>query len=91
MDTHYCLKEKEWGELQSDLRYIKENTCRHIQEGEGVGGWRDRLLVVEQETSTLKKSYWKTCVVAGIIGGLVGNISPEIFNFFVRFVLANGH
>ena len=36
----------------------------------------------------IKKSIPAACLVAGIIGGLVGKLTPEFFNFLIRSVFA---
>jgi len=71
--------------IKNDLTYIKDKVCSHIQEGEEKGGFRDRLIVTEMEVKTikkeiseLKKAEWQRVIVAGLIGGLVGNVSPEL-------------
>jgi len=74
--------------IKTDLKYIREKVCTHIHDGEKEGGFRDRLLLAEQAIDILKKSYWKTCIVAGVIGGLLGKLSPDIINFFVKMVMA---
>lgn len=58
-EHNYCLKEKEWGELSSDIKNIcrtldemRTNSAEHIREGEKVGGYRDRLRVMEVEIKT---------------------------------------
>ena len=58
-EHNYCLKEKEWGELSSDIKNIcrtldeiKDNSAEHIKEGEKVGGYRDRLRELELNVKT---------------------------------------
>lgn len=75
--------------LQTSFDEVKERICNHIDEGEKSGGFRDRLLVIEEAVSVLKKSYWKTAITCGIIGGLLGKVSPDIFNFLVKVAFAH--
>jgi hypothetical protein len=71
------------------LSRIENKICSHIREGETPKtGFRDRLIVLEQTVDTLKKSYWKTALVAGLVGGLLGKLTPEVFNFLIRIALA---
>jgi hypothetical protein len=84
MPEHLCNYEERWGKV---LVWI-ERSIKHIEEGESSGGFRDRVTILEQTVSALKKSYWKTAIVCGLIGGLIGKISPEIFNFLIKTVLA---
>lgn len=72
--------------IKTDIKYIKDKVCNHIREGEERGGFRDRLIILEQEVSVIKKGYWKTAIVSGLIGGLVGNLSPDIITGIARLV-----
>lgn len=79
--------------IKTSLESIKDKVCVHIREGEEKGGFRDRLIVQEQTVETLakeidiiKKGYWKTAIVAGIIGGLVGNLSPDIVSGIAKLI-----
>ena len=54
MDEHNCIKEKEWGILETDIKNIcrtldeiKSNFGTHIKQGEEPGGYRDRLRELE--------------------------------------------
>jgi hypothetical protein len=76
--------------IKADIKYIKESVCRHISEGEKEGGFRDRLLIAEKEISVIKNGYWKACIVSGILGGLLGKLSPDFFNWMVKAVFAGG-
>jgi len=80
--------------IKNDLKYIKNKVCSHIQEGEEKGGFRDRLIVTEMEVKTikkeiseLKKAEWTRLIVAGCVGGLIGNITPEFIQMFVGWVV----
>ena len=71
------------------LSRIENKICNHIREGETPKtGFRDRFIVLEQIVNTLKKSYWKTALVAGLVGGLLGKLTPEVFNALIKIVLA---
>ncbi|MFA4991385.1 MAG: hypothetical protein WC569_02275 [Candidatus Omnitrophota bacterium] len=74
--------------IKTDIKYIKNKVCSHIDEGEKSGGFRDRLIVAEQAIDVIKKGYWKSSLVAGLIGGLLGKISPDIFDWLVKAVFA---
>jgi outer membrane murein-binding lipoprotein Lpp len=50
---------------------------KHVDEGEKQGGWRDRLVIIENEV----KGLWKMSVGAGIIGGLIGAGAPNAVKF----------
>jgi hypothetical protein len=81
--------------MQNTLDSVKDRICLHIDEGEKHGGFRDRVLTLEQtqkalkeEIGVIKRSYWKTCLVAGVLGGLLGKLTPDLFNLIIRMVVA---
>ena len=88
MDGHNCIHEERWGKVLATLEHFTRKVCKHIDDGEKQGGFRDRVLILEETVSALKRSYWKTALTCGIIGGLLGKISPDIFNLLVRLCFA---
>lgn len=82
MEIHKCAKEKEWGALEQKLKAF----CKHLEAGDGPGGFRDRLILVEVELEALKKSIWVACIVSGIIGGLIGELSPNLINLIIKLI-----
>jgi hypothetical protein len=77
--------------IKNDIVYIKDKVCKHVEEGEEKGGFRDRLVVVElavssltKEISALKTAKWMTAVIGGLIGGLVAQALPETIEFVVK-------
>ena len=64
--------------IKTDIQYIKDKVCSHVSQGEEKGGFRDRLIIVEQQVSELKKAEWSRVIAAGVIGGLIGNLSPDL-------------
>lgn len=72
--------------IKTDIRYIKDKVCNHVTEGEGPGGWRDRLVILEQEVRTIKASIWKIGLASGMIGALLGNATPELIKWITRFL-----
>lgn len=74
--------------MKNDISYIRSKVCKHVEEGEKEGGFRDRLLLVEQEADILKKAMWVKIGVAGMIGGLIGGrLAPEVINLLVKVLL----
>ena len=70
--------------------YIEKQDARitkHIEEGEKSGGFRDRLIIVEQNLSALKKAMWIRVIVAGLIGGLIGSGSADALGLFLRWLM----
>lgn len=88
-----CLKEEQWGELKTTLKYLTESMNRiekrvltHVEEGDRPGGFRDRLLILERDVSIMKKGYWIAAVVGGVIGGMLGSSVPEAFAFIFKVI-----
>lgn len=90
-----CLKEHQWGELTATLKSIEENlsswvkrTEAHILEGERTGGVRDRVSKLEWEVSELKKRFWFSSIIGGVIGALVGSGSGDLLSIFLKWVMS---
>jgi len=80
--------------IEMMLTEIKDKVISHIEDGERRGGYRDRLVTVENQNETLqkeliaiKKGIWKIGVTAGVIGGLIGHGTPELAKFILKVVL----
>lgn len=74
--------------IKNDIMYIRNKICKHVEEGEKEGGFRDRLLLLERSVSELKKALWGRVFVAGLVGGLVGGkLTPEIINFLMKVLI----
>lgn len=54
----------------------------HIKDGEKQGGWRDRLVIVEQKVD----NQIKLSVFSGIIGGLIGAGAPNAIKFIASLL-----
>ena len=74
---------------------VEKTFTLHIVEGDKPGGYRDRLLISEQQAKEMEKeikavrnSLWRVCLVSGLIGGLVGKLTPELFNLLIKFAFA---
>ena len=78
-----CLHENDWGKL---WEIIKSHSI-HVLEGDKSGGWRDRLIMVENEISALKKAMWTRVITAGIIGGLIGSGSSDVIKCFFQWIM----
>jgi len=72
--------------IKTDIKYIKDKVCNHVTEGEGPGGWRDRLVILEQEVRALKSSIWKIGLASGMIGALLGNATPEVIKWVAKLL-----
>lgn len=70
--------------IQNDLSYIRNKVCKHVDEGEKEGGFRDRLLLLETDMKSLKKGLWLKTAVAGFIGGLAANATPEAMQLIMK-------
>lgn len=72
--------------IKNDIKYIKDKVCNHVTEGEGPGGWRDRLVILEQEVKVLRSNIWKIGLSSGVIGALVGNATPEVIKWAAKLL-----
>jgi hypothetical protein len=73
--------------LKDNTNYIRNKICKHVDEGEKEGGFRDRLLLLEQAVSELKKAMWIRVAVAGAIGGLIGSGSNDVLVMFIKWIM----
>ena len=85
-DSHVRLSQ-DIAVIKNDLNYIKSQVCNHIREGEAKGGYRDRLIIAEQDISALKKAAWGRTILAGLIGGLVSQLTPEVFQWLISLLI----
>jgi hypothetical protein len=95
MSEHDCIKEKQWGELTVMLQVLKEGLERieckvgtHILEGEKEGGFRDRLLLVELAVKELRRRFWLSAGVGGLIGALIGAGATDILRIFLTWIMS---
>lgn len=82
-----CLYEERWGRVLTQLENISTKVCSHIQQGEEKGGFRDRLIIIEQEVAALRKSVWKIGITSGLIGALIGNTAPEVIYTLGKWII----
>lgn len=75
---HDCIQESRITKLETGFEYFIKRTADHIAEGDKQGGFRDRVVILEQQVSALKKAEWTRVITAGAIGGLIGNLSPDL-------------
>jgi len=73
--------------MANDVAYIKDRLCSHVEEGEMKGGYRDRLIILEQAVDSLKKAEWQRTIVAGLVGGFISQLTPEVFSWIVKFII----
>jgi len=73
--------------ITNDNKHIKDSVdrafvqiCSHIAEGEKVGGYRDRVLKLEQDVKNLK--LW--VFIMGILGSIIGRYAPDLVGLFLR-------
>lgn len=97
MSEEKCIKEDELGQL----KVMAEMAEAHINESNRQGGYRDRLLIAEQVLASSKVAMEKeiaeirriVCIshirvgfIAGLIGGLTGQITPQTFQWIIRLL-----
>ncbi len=80
--------------IKSDIVYIKERVCKHIEEGEEKGGFRDRLVLVElgvvsltKEIAALKTASWVRTIISGVVGGLIAMGSKDVLVGFITWLM----
>lgn len=89
-DLHLkCLHEKDWGAL---WQLMKTHTD-HVIEGDSAGGFRDRVLVLEQtakkhdeDIKDLRRAVIYNAAIGGIIGGLIANCVPEVMKVLISWI-----
>ena len=83
--------------IKHDLEYIRNCVVKHIEEGDKVGGYRDRVLIVEKEVSVvkqellrldraLKQEVLKTGIIGGLIGAFIGQLTPELWRILLMLI-----
>lgn len=97
MSETNCIKEDELGQLKAKSEAAEE----HISESNKQGGYRDRLLITEQALASSKSamekelaeikrivriSHIKIGFIAGLIGGLMGQVTPQTFAWVVKLL-----
>jgi len=83
--------------LNASFSQVKDKISTHIDDGEKQGGFRDRLVIIEHtqkeiivpQMNELKKNIWSQCILAGLLGGLIGHITPQIFELLVKVAFAS--
>jgi hypothetical protein len=73
-------------EIKAILKTLKEQVVSHVSEGDKPGGYRDRLLILEQKIAAWEKFMWLRLGIAGLIGGLVAVNSSEAIGLIVKMV-----
>jgi hypothetical protein len=78
-----CLKQEEWGKL---WEIIKLHSA-HVMEGDKSGGFRDRLLMVERDMVELKRRFWLSSILGGVIGALIGSGSNDVVVMLIKWIM----
>ena len=88
-----CIKEEDLGKMSAQI----ENCLNHVTESNKPGGYRDRVLVLEQTQATFKdtlkildshirQSATRAGIIGGVIGGLIGAASPTTMQALVSII-----
>lgn len=83
LEENKCVKEEDLGKMGAQL----ESCLNHVIESNKPGGYRDRVLVLEQTQGAfkdtlnildthIKTSSTRSAIIGGVIGGLIGAASP---------------
>ena len=78
-----CIHERDWGQL---WEVIKAHSL-HVLEGDKLGGFRDRLMRVEIEVKELRERFWKSALIGGIIGALIGSGSKDVIVSLINWCI----
>ena len=93
-DEYKCIKEEDLGKMGAQL-----DVClKHVEESNKEGGFRDRVLVLEQTQANFKgtlaildkhigKMSTRAAVIGGVIGGLIGAASPQTIQLLVQAIV----
>lgn len=93
-DEYKCIKEEDLGKMGAQL-----DVClKHVEESNREGGYRDRLLRMEQVQGNFKetlvtldkhigKMSTRAAVIGGVIGGLIGAASPSTIQLLVQAIV----
>jgi hypothetical protein len=81
--------------IKNDISYIKEKVCGHIREGEKEGGFRDRVVLLEERQKKvlneiipeLKRRFWFSSLIGGVLGALIGSGSGDIVGEFFKWIM----
>lgn len=91
-----CLHENDWGKFMANIENLTKSfnnmehkISSHIHEGEKPGGVRDRVAKLEWEISELKKRFWYSSAIGGVIGALVGSGSADILRSFLNWLMSH--
>jgi len=80
--------------LKDNTNYIRNKLCKHVDEGERDGGFRDRLLLAEKEITDLKndiqrisRGRWIIGFVSGIVSTLIATGSRDILVLLIKWIM----
>jgi hypothetical protein len=73
--------------IKNDMSYVRNKICKHVDEGEKEGGFRDRVLRLEIDVSELKKRFWLSSILGGIVGALIGSGSNDAIVALIKWIM----
>lgn len=79
INTNVCV-------MRASFEDVKERFCKHIYDNEGKNGFRERIIVLENNVKHLDKRIMITGLLAGAVGGLIGKVTPELVMAIIRLV-----
>lgn len=80
-----CQMQAAWGETWTKNKAYD----KHIEEGEGKGGHRDRLAKLEVQMKIILSSgkwFVIAACIGGFLGGIVGKVAPEITDAIIKTI-----
>jgi hypothetical protein len=94
MSENTCIKEEDLGKMGAQI----DICLNHVEESNKAGGYRDRVLVLEQTQAQfkdtlltldrhIKNASTRSAIIGGIIGGLIGAASPTTIQALISIIL----
>ena len=72
--------------MDKSFKEIKDRMVNHINEGEKPGGIREIVHDLTKDVADIRKGMWRVAIVGGLIGGLISQLTPEIFGFIMKLL-----
>ena len=73
--------------IKNDMAYVRNKICKHVDEGEREGGFRDRVFRLEIDVRDLKRRFWLSSLMGGIVGALIGSGSNDVILMLVKWIM----
>lgn len=89
MCGHHVQLSNDLAVIKNDLEYMRNRVTQHVDEGEREGGYRDQMLIMKRDIDDLKKRFWISSAVGGLIGAVVGSGSNDVIVMFIKWIVGS--